>query len=319
MKALNARIAMLMTLPPLMWAGNAIVGRMMVGQVPPLALSALRWALVALMLLPASLSLLRSAADRQAMRDAWPYLLAIGSLGIGLFNAMQYLALRTSTPLNVTLINASMPLWMLGVGALLFAQRPQSRQLAGAVLSLAGVATVIARGRWADLAQVQFVAGDLFMLIAVLGWAMYSWLLVRAPAWLRPPPRETIARWGWAAFLWVQCLFGLIVGTVAAGAELAWAHHPAIDWSSPAVWAALVFVAVCPSLIAYRCWGLGVASAGPAVAAFFVNLSPLFTAVLSGWLLGEWPQPYHGAAFALIVAGIALSTWQPARRAGASA
>jgi drug/metabolite transporter (DMT)-like permease len=317
MKALTPRIALLMTLPPLMWAGNAIVGRLMVGQVPPLALNALRWAFVALMLLPAALPLLRSAADRRAVREAWPYLLAIGSMGIGLFNAMQYMALRSSTPLNVTLINASMPLWMLGVGALMFAQRPQPRQLAGALLSLAGVATVIARGRWAELTQVQFVAGDLFMLVAVLGWAIYSWLLVRAPAWLRPPPRETIARWGWAGFLWVQCMFGLLGDTAAAGLELALASHPSIDWHAPGVWAALVFVAVGPSLIAYRCWGLGVAHAGPAVAAFFVNLSPLFAALLSGWLLGEWPQSYHGVAFALIVAGIALSTWQ--RRGGTGA
>lgn len=319
MKALTPRIALLMTMPPLMWAGNAIVGRLMVGQVPPLALNALRWALVALMLLPAALPLLRSAADRRALREAWPYLLAIGSLGIGLFNAMQYLALRSSTPLNVTLINASMPLWMLGVGALVFAQRPQPRQLAGALLSLAGVATVIARGRWADLGQVQFVVGDLFMVVAVIGWALYSWLLVRAPAWLRQPPRETITRWGWAGFLWVQCLFGLMAGGAAAGLELVLASHPPIDWSRPAVWAALLFVAVAPSLIAYRCWGLGVAHAGPAVAAFFVNLSPLFAALMSGWLLGEWPQAYHGAAFALIVAGIALSTWQPRRAAGARA
>lgn len=319
MKALTPRIALLMTLPPLMWAGNAIVGRLMVGVVPPLALNALRWALVALMLLPAALPLLRSADDRRAVRQAWPYLLAIGSLGIGLFNAMQYLALRSSTPLNVTLINASMPLWMLGVGALVFAQRPQGRQLAGALLSLAGVATVIARGHWADLAQVQFVVGDLFMVVAVIGWALYSWLLVRAPAWLRPPPRETIARWGWAGFLWVQCLFGLVAGGIAAGLEQALASPPPIDWSRPGVWAALLFVAVAPSLIAYRCWGLGVAHAGPAVAAFFVNLSPLFAALMSGWLLGEWPQAFHGTAFALIVAGIALSTWQPRRPPGAGA
>ena len=83
--------------------------------------------------------------------------------------------------------------------------------------------------------------------------------------------------------------------------------------------ALLLFVALGPSLVAYRCWGLGVALAGPAVAAFFVNLSPLFTAVLSGWLLGDWPQAYHGAAFALIVAGIVLSTWQPRAAAGARA
>jgi len=310
MKTLSPRIALLMTLPPLMWAGNAVVGRLMVGQVPPMALNMLRWALAAAMLLPLAWPLLRDARELQAVRDAWPYLLIIGTLGIGLFNALQYLALRSSTALNVTLINASMPLWMLAVGALAFSERPASRQLLGALLSLAGVATVIARGAWTALADLHFVAGDGFMLIAVIGWAVYSWLLVRPPAALRPPPRETIARWGWGGFLWVQCLFGLVAASAAAGAEMAFSTHAPIDWSSLAVWAGLFYVAIGPSLIAYRCWGLGVAHAGPSLAAFFVNLSPLFAALLSAWLLGEWPQPYHGAAFVLIVAGIAVSAWK---------
>jgi drug/metabolite transporter (DMT)-like permease len=310
MTALSPRIAILMSLPPLMWAGNAVVGRLMVGQVPPLALNALRWALAAALLLPLAWPLLRDARERQAVRAAWPYLLVIGTLGIGLFNAFQYLALRTSTALNVTLINASMPLWMLTVGALAFRERPVSRQVLGALLSLAGVATVIARGAWASLGELHFVAGDGFMLAAVIGWAVYSWLLVRPPAVLRPPARETIARWGWGGFLWVQCAFGLLSGGLAAAAEAAWPSHPPIDWSRAGVWAALLYVAIGPSLIAYRCWGLGVAHAGPALAAFFVNLSPLFAALLSTWLLGEWPQPYHGVAFVLIVAGIAVSAWK---------
>jgi drug/metabolite transporter (DMT)-like permease len=83
----------------------------------------------------------------------------------------------------------------------------------------------------------------------------------------------------------------------------------------PVVWtpwlvAALAFVAVGPSLVAYRLWGLGVAAAGPAVAAFFGNLTPLFAALLSAALLGEWPRPFHGLAFALIVAGILVSSRQ---------
>jgi drug/metabolite transporter (DMT)-like permease len=314
-QALTARTALLMTLPPLLWAGNAIVGRLMVGHVPPLALNALRWGLAALLLLPLAAALWRDPAERRIARAAWPYLLVIGTLGIGAFNALQYLALLTSTPLNVTLINASMPLWMLAVGALAFGERPARRQLVGALLSLAGVAIVIGRGSWRSLIDVHFVPGDAFMLTAVIGWAVYSWLLVRPPAALRPPPREAITRWGWAGFLFVQSLFGLVGGGSLAIAEAAIGTHAAIDWRSAAVWAALVYVAVGPSIVAYRCWGLGVAHGGPALAAFFVNLSPLFAALMSIALLGEWPRPYHGVAFALIVAGIAVSMPRRARAA----
>jgi drug/metabolite transporter (DMT)-like permease len=298
---LSPRTLILMTLPPLLWAGNAIVGRLMVGQVPPLALNALRWTLAALLLAPLAWHVWR---DATAIRRSWFYLLAIGTLGVGSFNALQYLALETSTPLNVTLINASMPLWMLVVGALGFGSRPMRRQLLGAALSTLGVATVVARGAWTQLAELRFVIGDAYMLTAVLGWAVYSWLLVRPPASMRAPQRP---HWDWAAFLFVQSLFGLVSAGGAAMVEALAVPHAPIAWASPAVWAALAFVAIGPSIVAYRCWGLGVAAVGPALAAIFVNLSPLFAALLSAWLLGEWPKPYHALAFALIVVGIVIS------------
>ena len=84
-----------------------------------------------------------------------------------------------------------------------------------------------------------------------------------------------------------------------------------MHWT-PTLIAALLYVGIFPSLIAYRLWGLGVAQAGPAVAAFFGNLTPLFAALLSAALLGEWPLPFHGLAFALIVAGIVVSARPPA-------
>ena len=79
-----------------------------------------------------------------------------------------------------------------------------------------------------------------------------------------------------------------------------------MSWSWGLV-AALAYLAIGPSVLAYRCWGLGVAAVGPALAAFFSNLTPLFAALMSAALLGQSPQPYHAAAFALIVAGIVVS------------
>jgi drug/metabolite transporter (DMT)-like permease len=199
---------------------------------------------------------------------------------------------------------------MLVVGAVAFRVPATRRQALGALLSLAGVATVVARGAWSQLAQVQFVIGDTYMLVGVLGWAFYSWLLARPPASMRAPRRPD---WDWAAFLFVQAMFGLIAAGGAAVLEQTFSAHPPIDWSRPVVWGALAFVAIGPSIIAYRCWALGVATAGPAVAAFFANLSPLFAALLSTWLLHEWPRPYHALAFALIVAGIVVSMPRKAR------
>jgi drug/metabolite transporter (DMT)-like permease len=301
---LTWRLATLMTLPPLLWAGNAVVGRLLVGQVPPLALNALRWAIALVLLLPLAWPAIATPEARRAIALRWKPLALLGLLGVGAYNALQYLALTTSTPVNVTLIAASMPAGMLAIGALVYGQRPTARELLGAALSLAGVAVVLARGSWQQLAAVRFVPGDLLMLAAMLAWAFYSWQLARPHPLLageqRPP-------WDWAQFLFAQTIFGLAFGGAAALGEAAWAEGSgSIRWSAGVI-AALAYVAIFPSLIAYRCWGLGVAAAGPAIAAFFSNLTPLFAALLSAALLGEAPQAYHALAFALIVAGIVVS------------
>lgn len=307
MTPISPRTALLMTLPPLMWAGNAVVGRLMVGSVPPLTLNFLRWAIAALLLLPLGWRVLRRPRN---IATRWPHLLLLGTLGIGTYNAMQYLALVTTTPLNVTLIAASSPVWMLAVGTLLYGERANGRQLAGAVLSIAGVLLVIARGDLAALARIEFVAGDLYILVAIVAWAFYSWMLARPPAAMRPPQRPD---WDWAEFLLVQIAFGLVGAGAGFAIEVAQGAAP-IVWKASTV-AALAFVAIGPAIVAYRCWALGIAAGGPALAAFFANLTPVFAALMSAALLGELPRWYHGLAFALIVAGIVVSS----RRASSAA
>ena len=300
MSALTPRIAFMLTLPPLLWAGNAVVGRALVGSVPPLALNAMRWWLALALLLPLGWRVLRAPG---AITSRWMHLALLGLVGVGSYNALQYLAVQTSTPLNVTLIAASAPVWMLLTGLLFYGERPSARQIGGAVLSLAGVALVISRGSLETLSQVTLVPGDLLMLLATMLWSVYSWMLARPPPSMRGDERPA---WNWAEFLLVQVLFGTVWATLGAGVE-AQVSPAAITWS-PGVVAALVYVAVGPSLIAYRAWGLGVSTVGPAIAAFFSNLTPVFAGVLSAALLGEAPSWYHAGAFALIAAGIVVSS-----------
>ncbi|MDP2005008.1 MAG: DMT family transporter [Rubrivivax sp.] len=301
---LTPRLALLMTLPPLMWAGNAIVGRLMAGQVPPLTLNFLRWAVVVLILLPLAWRVL---VPWQRVMQRWRYLLVIGLLSVGLYNALQYAALVTSTPLNVTLVASSTPVWMLAIGALFFGEHPQPRQLLGAALSLSGVAVVIGRGSLDVLLAVQFVIGDLLVVAAAIGWAVYSWMLVRPPAHMQGAARPRADEgWDWAGMLLLQAIFGLVPAALFAAGEQALGAAP-VQWGWPVV-GALLYISVGASIVAYRAWGLAVAQGGPALAAFFANLTPLFAALLSALVLGEAPRPYHALAFALIVAGIAAST-----------
>lgn len=297
---ITPRIAFYLTLPPLLWAGNAVVGRALVGTVPPMALSAIRWAIALVLLLPFATRLWRRPRD---IRERWPYLALIGVLGVGTYNSLQYLALQTSTPINVTLILSSMPLWMLLFGILFYREHPTRQQIVGALLSLAGVALVISRGDLKVLLDLHLLPGDMLMLIAVALWAWYSWLLARPPAHMRGEARPD---WGWAELLVVQMIFGTVWAAGAAGVE-AVVSPAQIHWS-PMVVLALAYVAIGPSLLAYRFWGEGVSTVGPAIAAFFSNLTPVFAALMSALWLGEPPRWYHVAAFALIGAGIVVNS-----------
>jgi drug/metabolite transporter (DMT)-like permease len=136
-------------------------------------------------------------------------------------------------------------------------------------------------------------------MVATFLWAFYSWMLSR-------PGASNERQWPWADFLMAQVFIGLLWTGLFEVIEIA-SGHAYLDlnlWTGSLI----LFVAIGPSLIAYRCWGLGVTGAGPTVAAFFANFIPLFTALLSAAILGEPPSLFHGAAFALIVAGIWVSS-----------
>ena len=293
---LTLRVALLMAVAPLMWAGNAIVGRLVRDLVSPLTFNLLRWILAAAILALLAGWVLRPGSG---LWPHWRRFALLGLLGMGCYNSLQYLALTTSNPLNVTLVASSSPLWMLAVGALMFGARVSRLQLVGAALSMAGVGVVLGRGDWSQLLALRLVPGDLYVLLATALWAVYSWLLTRAD-------EPQAIRQDWAGFVLGQVVFGIGWSAVFAGAEWAWtdAH---VHWGWPLV-AALVFVAVGPSAVAYRCWNIGIQRAGPAMAGFFSNLTPLFAALIWALLTGEAPQPYHALAFVLIAGGILVSS-----------
>jgi drug/metabolite transporter (DMT)-like permease len=288
--------ALLLTVPPLLWAGNAIVGRMVNHLVPPVTLNLLRWSIAFLVLLPLAAWIFRRGSG---LWSHWRRFTVLGLLGIGVYNALQYLALESSTPINVTLVAASMPVWMLLIGWWFFGAGISRMQVLGAVLSLAGVLLVLSHGEWRHLLEMRLVPGDVLMLLAAIAWSLYSWLLTR-------PGDPPDIRADWAGFLLAQIAYGVVWSGLFAAGE--WAvGTPHMTWSWPVI-AALLFVALGPGLVAFRCWGMGVQRAGPNIAAFFSNLTPLFTALMSSAFLGELPHLYHAAAFALIVGGIVVSS-----------
>ena len=302
---LTPATAALLLIPPLLWAGNAIVGRLMQGSIPPITFNFLRWVLAFVLLLPLGAW---AIGRRSPVGPHWRRFAMLGLTSVALYNALQYMALKTSTPINVTLVASSMPVWMILLGRVFYGVPVTRRAALGALLSLSGVAVVLTHGDWHQLLALQLVPGDAWMLAAALTWAGYSWMLAR-PA---PGSEPAEVRRDWAAFLLAQVTFGLLWSSVMTAGEWAWlpalpdgASH--LRWGWPLA-AALLFVAIGPSLLAYRAWGAGVARVGPTVAGFFSNLTPLFAALMSATLLGEPPHLYHLVGFVLIVGGILVSS-----------
>jgi len=290
-----------LTTAALMWAGNAIVGKILVQSSPPVLLNTIRWGVTALLLLPFAWRVLM---PRSPLWTHSKRFLLLSLFGVGSYNVLLYLALQSSTPINVTLIGASMPIWAIVIGAVVYHERAQIRQIAGALISMVGVAVVIVRGDFERLIEIEFVAGDLWMVLATILWGAYSWMLAH-------PKQSTERSWPWAEFLFAQVGFGFCWSLVFAQAEyFLGLNYFTWNWQTLAM---IGYVIIGPSLIAYRCWGLGVNQAGATVATFFTNLIPVFTAILSTLLLQKPPELYHGVAFAFILCGIVLSLSVPRR------
>jgi drug/metabolite transporter (DMT)-like permease len=276
-----------------MWASNAIVGRMAAGTIPPLTLNFLRWVVALAVLLPFIFAQLK--VDWSLGRQHWKLFAATGFLSTTCYNALQYLALITSSPINIALITAAGPIFTLLVGRAFFSAHIGRAAALGAVLSILGVAWVLLRGEIQNLTHVAFVSGDLFMLFAIGLWSVYTWLL-------RERPR---AMSGYSV-LALQMIWGLAFAVPMVLAEVLWGGYPPVQWDAHAL-GMVVYVALGPALLAYICWQRAVALTGSQLPMFFLNLTPVFAAILAVLLLGEFPKSYHYIGLALIVLGIVLS------------
>lgn len=292
---LSALTTFYLTTAALMWSGNAIVGKILVQASSPVLLNTVRWGITVLILLPFAWRVFKGGSP---LWDHTKRFALLSLFGVGSYNVLLYLALQSSTPINVTLIGASMPIWAIFIGTLFYHERANHKQIVGAIISLIGVAIVIVRGELERLIEIEFVAGDLYMVIATILWGAYSWMLSH--------PKESKERsWPWSHFLLAQVGFGFCWSLIFAATE--WQldlSYFTWSWQTALM---IAYVIIGPSLIAYRCWGLGVSRAGATVATFFTNLIPLFTAILSTLLLQKPPELFQGVAFALLLAGIYLS------------
>jgi drug/metabolite transporter (DMT)-like permease len=281
---------LLLTIPPLCWGSNIVLGRYIAGHVPPIALSEVRWIGAFLILIPFTASHVRR--DWPVIRRHLPIMLLLSLTGITLYNTLAYAALQETAALNGLLMQSVMPLMIGAWSLILYGDRLTRFQLAGIFCSLAGVVAIVTRGDPATILTLTVNRGDAIMIGAVAIYALYSALLKRRPA-IHP-----------LTLLTVTIGFGGVMLAPAFVWEISTGYVFQADGLTVAT---IVFVILFPSLLAYFAFNRGVAMIGPNRAGPFFHLIPVFGSAMAIAFLGEAPAWYHGVGYALVLAGVALA------------
>lgn len=281
---------LLLVLTTLFWSGNFVLGRAVHDAVPPVALAFWRWAGGFLIVLPFAWPHL--ARDIAVVRRHWPLVLLLSALGVASFNTLVYLGLGRTTAINGLLIQSFMPLAIIAASLVLFGERISRWQAIGLALSLAGILAIVARGELEALAALDVNAGDLLIVLAILAYALYTALLRRRPA-IHP-----------LSFLAVTFALGALMLAPLYG----WEHVAARQLDgNPTTFAAIAYVALFPSVLAYLCYNRGVELIGANRAGQFVHLMPVFGSLMAVAFLGESFHLFHVIGIGLIFAGIVVA------------
>ncbi len=286
---------LLLSITALCWAGNAIVGRLAAGHIPPVTLSFLRWSLAFLIVLPIAWKHLKR--DWAAIRGKLGTMIVLSITGIGVFNTLQYWALEYTQALNTLLLQSAGPLFVAVWSLALLGVRLTLAQACGIVVSLTGVLVILLHGDLTTLKSIEFNKGDLIFTVALLIFGLYSVLTLKRPE---------IHGLSFVAFTFgcgAACLIPLLIW------ELLTRPVMQLDTNNLLM---LFYVAVFPSTIAYLCFNRGIQLIGANRAAPFFHVVPVFGTAMAIVFLGERPQPFHIIGFALVLTGVFVASRKPA-------
>lgn len=289
----------LLVLTNLLWAGNIVLARGVVGVVPPVALAYWRWTGAFLISLPFAWP--RLCHDAPILLRHWRIMLLLSATGIASYNTISYIALNSTTALNVLLLQSATPLMIVALAYVIFAERPSARQVGGIVLSLCGVAVIAGRGSLTALATLRVNPGDLWIIVGLSIYAVYCVMLRRRP--LVHPLSFLSAAMGLGSLM----MLPFYVWEHVSGARIQGGWDASL---------AMAYMAIFPSLIAYLLFNRGVELIGANAAGHSMHLMPLFGSVLAVLFLHERFRAYHAGGIALIGGGILLASLPSLRRRG---
>jgi drug/metabolite transporter (DMT)-like permease len=280
----------MLTVTTLCWGANAVLGRLAVGEVSPMALVCLRW--LGVLLLLALFAREHARRDWEALRPKLWFIATMGALGFACFNALFYVAAHFTTAVNIGIIQGAIPVFVL-IGAFAAYRTPVSGlQIAGVLLTMVGVVTVGTGGHPERIAALAINPGDLLMIVACALYAGYAVGLRRRPA---------VSALGLFTVLAVAAFLTTIPFVIVE------ASLDRLHWPTPTGWVIVALISLLPSFVAQIFFINGVALIGPGRAGVFVNLVPVFASVMAVLFLREPFQSFHAVALALVLGGIWLS------------
>lgn len=281
---------LLLALTALFWGGNSVAGRMAVGEISPMLLVAGRWGLAFLLML--AIGWRETMADAATLRARGLWLATMAFVGFTFFNICLYAALHFTTAVNSSVLQASMPVFVFAASFLMHGQHTRPAQLAGFLVTLAGVILIASGGSLERLAALTINPGDALVLLAIATYGLY-----------------TVALRGKPAIHWkslMTALTGFAFVTAIPSALIEWAMG-ATQMPTAKGWAILAYTAIFPSILSQAFWIEGNARIGANRAGLFINLVPVFGTALAILVLGERFHLYHAVALALVLGGIAIA------------
>ncbi|MCF8566441.1 DMT family transporter [Alicyclobacillus tolerans] len=279
---------LLLLLTSMLWGGNFVAGTFLVGHASVITLTNMRWGISVICLIP-----LVWVKDRRLLppKRALLPLFMMGLTGVALFNIFMFMALERTTADNVGLLSALNPVAIAVVSFFVLKERLGPKQLLGMAISLFGVVVVITQGQVERLLHLQFNTGDLFMLLAVTCWGLYSVAGKKAMQHVSP----------WMSTLW-QGVFGVVILLPFNLSDLSVKH------ATGPFWVATLYVSLGATVLATVLWNLGVHHIGGTKSGMFLNFNPIFTALISFILIHEKMSLLQMVGTAVVIAGVYLFT-----------
>ena len=272
-------------------ASNLIVARGGVEHVPPISLAFWRWAIVVLILLPFTYSFL--IKNSKVIKKEFKKLFFIGALGCGVCGAFPFLAGETTTVTNMGIIYTSSPVFIILISAVFFNEKVNLTKIIGLILCLIGVFAIIIKGDFDLLLNLNFTIGDLWMLGAAIGWALYSIYLFY---WKTQLP--ILQRFTLVAFFGAVSLFPfyvveeiLIQQTVFNLQFFMWA----------------IFAAVSPGIIAFTLYTMAQKKLGASLTGFTLYIFTIYAAIYGFIFFDEQLEFYHLLGTFLVFIGVYLA------------